>query len=59
MRNKNNVELGIVGEQGIAWIVGVTPKELLDVYWGNKLRCNTQIPEITDIKDSNPTLICR
>ncbi|EPG7579218.1 fimbria/pilus outer membrane usher protein [Providencia huaxiensis] len=59
VRNKNNIELGIVGEQGIAWIIGVMPEELLNIYWGNKQRCTTQIPDVIHIQDIYPTLICR
>lgn len=59
VKNKNNIELGIVGEQGITWIVGVKPQELLDVYWGNKLQCNTEIPNLISPTDIYPVLICR
>ncbi|MDD9338663.1 MAG: fimbria/pilus outer membrane usher protein [Providencia heimbachae] len=58
VRNKNNIELGIVGEQGITWIVGVIPQELLSIYWGNKLQCNIQIPDVIRTQDAYPTLIC-
>lgn len=59
VRNKNNIELGIVGEQGIAWIVGVVPTEFLDIYWANKLQCRTQVPEVIRTQDIYPTLTCR
>ncbi|HBO24302.1 MAG TPA: fimbrial assembly protein [Providencia sp.] len=59
VRNKNNIELGIVGEQGITWIVGVTPQEILNIYWGNKQRCSAEVPNLADTAEIYPTLICR
>ncbi|HHR5882522.1 TPA: fimbria/pilus outer membrane usher protein [Providencia alcalifaciens] len=58
VRNKNNIELGIVGEQGITWIVGVMPNDLLNLYWGNKLQCSTQVTEFKNSAESYPVLIC-
>lgn len=59
VRNSNNIELGIVGEQGITWIVGIRAKEPLDLYWENKHQCSAQMPDVINPQDIYPTLICR
>lgn len=58
IRNKNNHELGIVGDQGVTWIVGVDPQEPLDIYWNNKKKCRLEIPLLVDPNDENLTFNC-
>lgn len=36
VRNADNRELGIVGEDGVTWLVGISSKEKLSVYWQGK-----------------------
>lgn len=45
VRNGDNRELGIVGEDGVTWLVGISPKETLFVYWGGEKQCELQLPE--------------
>ncbi len=59
IRNQKNIELGIVGEQGMSWIVGVHPQGSLNLYWGNKQQCTITIPDIINSQASYSTLICR
>ncbi|AWS52884.1 MULTISPECIES: fimbria/pilus outer membrane usher protein [Providencia] len=59
VRNSNNIELGIVGEQGITWIVGIQPKDLLNLYWGNKHQCSAHVPDVINPQEIYPTIICR
>ncbi|MGO2304164.1 MAG: fimbria/pilus outer membrane usher protein [Providencia sp.] len=45
VRNDENQELGIVGEDGVTWIVGVSLQEKLSVYWHNQKQCELVLPE--------------
>lgn len=45
VRNGDNRELGIVGEDGVTWLVGIAPKETLFVYWGGEKQCELPLPE--------------
>ncbi|EKT60250.1 fimbria/pilus outer membrane usher protein [Providencia burhodogranariea] len=45
VRNADNRELGIVGEDGVTWLVGIAPKETLFVYWGGEKQCELLLPE--------------
>ncbi len=45
VRNIDNQELGIVGEEGVTWLVGVSPHEKLSVYWNNQRQCELALPE--------------
>lgn len=45
VRNADNRELGIVGEDGVTWLVGISPKETLSVYWGGSKQCELQMPD--------------
>ncbi|WP_413495905.1 fimbria/pilus outer membrane usher protein [Morganella psychrotolerans] len=58
VRNQKNIELGIVGEQGITWIVGVNPQDPLDLYWNNQQRCRLEIPASMDLSSDDLTLTC-
>lgn len=44
VRNKDNRELGIVGEDGVTWLVGVSPEEKLSVFWGGEPQCELHLP---------------
>lgn len=60
VRNHKNIELGIVGEQGITWIVGIKPQDTLDIYWANKRQCGADVPNLSNAaSDAYPVLICR
>ncbi len=58
VRNSNNIELGIVGEQGTC-IIGIQPKDLLNLYWGNKHQCSADVPDVINPQEIYPTIICR
>lgn len=45
VRNKNNQEVGLVGEGGVTWLVGVSPQEKLSLYWNNQPQCELSLPE--------------
>ncbi|HFT7131112.1 TPA: fimbria/pilus outer membrane usher protein [Klebsiella aerogenes] len=59
VRNKNNIELGIVGEQGITWVVGLKAKENLELYWNNKLQCRATLPDAVSPKEIYTDVICQ
>ncbi|HAF4902340.1 TPA: fimbria/pilus outer membrane usher protein [Salmonella enterica] len=49
VRNRRGRELGIVSEDGLAWLSGVTPGETLSVAWNGRYQCRVQIPaRVTD-----------
>lgn len=58
VRNAENRELGIVGENGVTWIVGVSPKETLSVYWSDKKQCELILPESIDSSTGMLLLPC-
>jgi outer membrane usher protein PapC len=43
--NGKGRELGMVGEDGLAWLSGVTPGEKLNVSWDAKIQCSVDMPE--------------
>ncbi|MDC9735268.1 fimbria/pilus outer membrane usher protein [Proteus mirabilis] len=45
VRNADNRELGIVGEDGVTWLVGISSKEKLSVYWAGKKQCELSLSE--------------
>ncbi|AWR60713.1 fimbrial assembly protein [Proteus mirabilis] len=45
VRNADNRELGIVGEDGVTWLVGISSKEKLSVYWAGKKQCELSLTE--------------
>lgn len=45
VRNIDHRELGIVGEDGVTWLVGVSTQETLFIYWNNKKQCQLTLPE--------------
>lgn len=48
VRNEQNRELGIIGEDGVTWIVGVSPQEKLSVYWNGEKQCYLELPNTLD-----------
>ncbi|MEB7884170.1 fimbria/pilus outer membrane usher protein [Serratia fonticola] len=50
-------EVGLVGEQGVAWLSGIAPKSVLSVAWAGKLQCQVELP--AQIGESNLLLPCR
>ncbi|MGU4655072.1 fimbrial assembly protein, partial [Escherichia coli] len=45
VRNVDNQELGIVGEDGVTWLVGVSAQETLFAYWNNHKQCELRLPD--------------
>ncbi|OBU09627.1 fimbria/pilus outer membrane usher protein [Morganella psychrotolerans] len=58
VRNADNRELGIVGENGVTWIVGVSPKEILSVHWSDKKQCEVTLPEDMSLSTGMLLLPC-
>lgn len=58
VRNADNRELGIVGEDGVTWIVGVSPKETLSVYWSDKKQCEVTLPDSLEAASGMLLLPC-
>lgn len=50
-------ELGMVADEGLAWLSGVTPGETLSVNWDGKIQCQVNVPE-TAISDQQLLLPC-
>lgn len=44
--NDKKQELGMVSDGGLAWLIGVTPGETLDVHWGDKSQCQISLPKV-------------
>ncbi|WP_249718694.1 fimbria/pilus outer membrane usher protein [Proteus faecis] len=59
VRNANNRELGIVGDDGVTWLIGISPKENLSVYWGERKQCEITLPEKIDNLSSMLLLPCQ
>lgn len=58
VRNADNRELGIVGEDGVAWLVGVSAQESLFVYWDNQKQCGIKLPETFVVSSDMLLLPC-
>ncbi|MBP6082688.1 MAG: fimbria/pilus outer membrane usher protein [Providencia sp.] len=58
VRNADNRELGIVGEDGVTWLVGISSKETLFVSWGGNKQCEIQLPEKLESLSSMLLLPC-
>jgi outer membrane usher protein PapC len=56
--NEKGRELGMVGEDGLAWLSGVAPGEKLNVSWDAKIQCSVEIPEKVD-SEQQLLLPCR
>ncbi|KPD03592.1 fimbria/pilus outer membrane usher protein [Moellerella wisconsensis] len=54
--NKNNIEVGIIADNGFVYISGVKPQEQLNVLWGDN-KCDISLPEIIDSNLSNTILL--
>lgn len=46
VRNKNGTELGIVSDQGLAWITGISPNEDINIQWGDN-SCKATVPNVS------------
>ncbi|MGM0938291.1 MAG: fimbria/pilus outer membrane usher protein [Pseudomonadota bacterium] len=42
--NMKGRELGIISDNGFAWLTGISPNEEINVSWGAKQKCVTKIP---------------
>lgn len=58
VRNADNRELGIVGEDGVTWLVGVSAQESLFVYWDNQKQCRIKLPETFVVSSDMLLLPC-
>ncbi|EKA6275307.1 fimbria/pilus outer membrane usher protein [Salmonella enterica] len=48
VRNEKGRELGIIAENGLAWLGGVESGKTLSVVWGGKEQCRSDIPKKTE-----------
>lgn len=46
VKNNWKQELGMVSDGGLAWLIGVTPGEVLNVYWSDKAQCEISLPKV-------------
>lgn len=44
VRNGKNREVGIISDNGMAWISGINPGDKLEVSWNGKIQCTSVIP---------------
>lgn len=44
--NAKGRELGMVGDDGLAWLSGVNPGETLNINWDGKIQCRSDIPAV-------------
>lgn len=58
VRNNAGRELGIVGEDGVTWLVGIAPRDILSVYWGGKAQCELHLPDTFNSESSMILLPC-
>lgn len=45
VRNRADIEIGIVGEEGLTWLSGINPSEKIIARWGKNERCEISLPE--------------
>ncbi len=45
VKNEHHKQLGLVADEGNAWLVGVKAGETLDVFWDGAVRCKAPLPE--------------
>ncbi|WP_340642442.1 fimbria/pilus outer membrane usher protein [Photobacterium damselae] len=43
--NDKGHELGLIGDQGLVWLGGINPGDVLNVNWANKPQCSVTIPK--------------
>lgn len=48
VRNKHQRELGIVGEEGIAYLAGLNEGETLSVEWNGETQCHMTVPSLAN-----------
>ncbi len=59
VRNEVNQELGIVGEEGVTWLVGIEKNTALWVYWRNQKQCQITLPDRLTTSSSMLLLPCQ
>ncbi|WP_337241730.1 fimbria/pilus outer membrane usher protein [Proteus faecis] len=59
VRNADNRELGIVGDDGVTWLVGLSPEEKLFVYWNGSQQCQIKLPAQLETSSSMLLLPCQ
>ncbi|GKX62851.1 outer membrane usher protein PapC [Pragia fontium] len=57
VRDHRGREVGLVGEQGLAWLSGISPESMLKVEWAGKVQCQVSLP--AEIGESNLLLPCQ
>ncbi|SFC06007.1 fimbria/pilus outer membrane usher protein [Pragia fontium] len=57
VRDSRGREVGLVGEQGLAWLSGISPESTLKVEWAGKVQCQVSLP--AQIGESNLLLPCQ
>lgn len=46
VRNADDRELGIVSDDGLVWLTGITPGQTLSVSWNSKIQCMLNMPKV-------------
>ncbi len=54
----NNANVGMVSEDGHAWLGGVNSGQQFAVQWGEQQTCNITLPELLDIATEQLLLPC-
>lgn len=47
VKNSHDIDVGIVGDDGLAWLVGIKKDESYSVSWGNQVHCKIKAPEMS------------
>lgn len=59
VRNADNRELGIVGDDGVTWLIGLVPQETLFVYWNGEKQGQITLPAQLETSSSMLLLPCQ
>ena len=61
MLNERQQETGIVGDEGLVYLSGIKPNEVMTINWDNKAHCSVDFPEILpdSIIEKQLLLICK
>jgi outer membrane usher protein PapC len=57
VKDRRRREIGLVGENGLAWLSGIAPEGALTVEWGGEVKCQVNLP--AQIGESTLLLPCQ
>lgn len=58
VRNKDNMQTGIVGDSGSVWLAGIRPGETMDVSWNDGVQCRINLPKALPALNKGLLLPC-